>query len=370
MKNKKNIWAIVIGALLLIWTTYPLLTAEISGFLKGKVHMVDAKNISLKNKFAASEKEFKKSKGGATFFTGYTFISRHSMEMHGDYSSTEPFRVTSKNNKIKLDTTWHRKSSMNYNSEEGSEPVGALFLHRISNGKAEIVDIHLIDLDRVFEFPEESLYWLGDVDTEESLRFLEGKFETSGLKLQKKLIFIVAEHQSPKTYDFLRGVSLGNHKKKLKKNAIFWLGTYKDSQSLAYLKEIYDKEKDRELKKQIVFALNLSDQKKAIEELIMVAKTETDSKVKKNAIFWLGQKASTECVKALKEVVEGKEDIEVKESAVFAISQLPEEKSVPLLIEIARSNQSPSVRKKAIFWLGQTGSKEALKFFEDILLKK
>jgi HEAT repeat protein len=43
---------------------------------------------------------------------------------------------------------------------------------------------------------------------------------------------------------------------------------------------------------------------------------------------------------------------------------------VPILINIAKTNKSPSVRKQAIFWLGQEDSEEALKFFEEILLKK
>jgi len=34
------------------------------------------------------------------------------------------------------------------------------------------------------------------------------------------------------------------------------------------------------------------------------------------------------------------------------------------------ANKNPSVRKKALFWLGQTGSEEAVKLFEEILLKK
>jgi HEAT repeat protein len=41
-----------------------------------------------------------------------------------------------------------------------------------------------------------------------------------------------------------------------------------------------------------------------------------------------------------------------------------------MLIDIAKTNKNPKVRKQAIFWLGQTGAPEALKFFEDILLKK
>ena len=87
--------------------------------------------------------------------------------------------------------------------------------------------------------------------------------------------------------------------------------------------------------------------------------------------FWSSTRASAESVSALKDIVEAKDDAAgLKDQAVFAISQLPHDRSVPLLIDIAKTNGSPSVRKKAIFWLGQTGDEAALKFFEDILLKK
>ena len=93
--------------------------------------------------------------------------------------------------------------------------------------------------------------------------------------------------------------------------------------------------------------------------------------MRKQAIFWLGQKASEECIKALKNVIDDThEETKVKESAVFAISQLPKDKSVPLLIKIARTNKNLKVKKQAIFWLGQKDDDAALKFFEEILLKK
>jgi hypothetical protein len=41
-----------------------------------------------------------------------------------------------------------------------------------------------------------------------------------------------------------------------------------------------------------------------------------------------------------------------------------------MLIDLAKANKNPAIRKKAIFWLGQSGDPAALKFFEDILLKK
>ena len=52
------------------------------------------------------------------------------------------------------------------------------------------------------------------------------------------------------------------------------------------------------------------------------------------------------------------------------VSQLPKEDGVPRLIDVARSNRTPEVRKQAIFWLGQSHDPRAVKFFEEILLKK
>ncbi len=369
MRSMKRIVIIAVMAALLIWLTSPFSGAEKASFLKGKVYWQDQAGISLAKKFASAEKEFKK---GDIYFTGYIYESRHRMHIESNWTASDLFRVRVKDDEIKLDrpSKRKRKGRICYDSEDECGPVGVLFLHRIVNSKEEIVDAHLIDLERSYEFTDTPIYWFGDVPVEESFQNLEGRFEKSSLDLQKILIFVISTHNTPKSYGFLRRIALGKYDNKLRKNAIFWLGNYQDLQSLEDLKDIYKKEEDRDVRKQIIFALSLSDQEEAVVEMINIAKKDKDQKVRKNAIFWLGQKASEKAVQALKDVVESDEDLEIKNSAVFAISQLPGEKSVPMLIDIARSNRSPSVRKKAIFWLGQVGSDEALKFFEEILLKK
>jgi hypothetical protein len=52
------------------------------------------------------------------------------------------------------------------------------------------------------------------------------------------------------------------------------------------------------------------------------------------------------------------------------LSQMPRDEGVPKLIDVARANRNPEVRKQAMFWLGQSNDPRAVKFFEDILLKK
>jgi hypothetical protein len=361
----------VIGALLIVLSAASLATQEPSELLKGKVHFLDKEDLSLAKKIALAKTEFRRSKIGDTFLTGYVFLSRHEIHMGGRWASARPYRIFVDEDEIKVRRKYRSDdTSESWDSEEGGEPVGLLLLHRISKGKSEIQDAHMIDLDQTFEFEEQPLYWLGEVSNEESFRLLEGAFDAAGHSLQKMLLCVICAHDGPNAHDFLRGVVFGDYAREVRKNAIFWLGNYKDERSLGYLKEIIKKEDDTELKKQAVFAIQLSDEKEAMAELIKIAQTDKDQRIRKNAIFWLGQKASKEYVKALKDIIEKEEDVELKNQAVFALTQLPKDQSVPMLINIARTNKSPEVRKRAIFWLGQTGDERALKFFEEILIKK
>jgi len=308
---------------------------------------------------------------GDVYFTGHTFLSMHEIHQGNIRDESRPYIITVKDEKIKRKRAYKSMDNEMDSTKEGTEVVGLVFLHKISDKTSQIVDVELIDLDNTYEFTDEPIYWLGDSKTEESIRFLEKEFESGDFTLRKTLVFVISSHDHSSAYDFLRRVSLGNYETKVKENAIFWLGNYKDERSLKDLNDIYKKVDETKLKKQIIFAFQMSDQPEAIDELIRIAKSDDDQKIRKDAIFWLGQKASEQCVQALKDVVDDSdEETKVKESAVFAISQLPKEKSVPMLIDIAKTNKNPKVKKQAIFWLGQKDDEAALKFFEEILLKR
>lgn len=374
MKRRKINWraaAAITGAAVILLLLTSLSAEEPEVFLKGKVRILYDANLSLGERLESAETEFRKSKNGNSYFTGYFFMSKDNIHMGERDASLQPYSVKVDEDEIKLRRKYRSGSTYeSWGSEEGREPVGLLLLHRISKGKSEIKDAHMIDLDQTFEFEEVPLYWLGEADNEDSVRFLKGEFEAGDSDLQKTLLAVICSHDEPKSHDFLHRIIFGTYAKKVRKNAIFWLGVYKNKKSLEYLKDIIKKENDTELKKQAVFAIQLNDDDKAVAELIKIARTERDHNIRKNAIFWLGQKASKECVRVLKEVIESEEDIHLKKQAVFALTQLPKDQSVPILIDIARTNKSPEVRKRAIFWLGQTGDERALKFFEEILIKK
>jgi len=369
--NKKLIISITITALALILSGTPSAANDADVVLTGKVHYLDKEDLSLNKKMDMAAQEFKKTGTGDAYFTGYAFLSRHEIHQGSHDDVSAPYVISVDEGKIRRRRAYSTKTGESSSTEGGKEIVGLLMLHAVSSGKTHMADVELIDLDNTYDFDDIPLYWLGKAENDESFRYLSDTFKSGEDKLRKDLLFVISTHVHPKVYDFLYTTALGDYELKVRENAIFWLGNLKDDRSLKGLKEIFQKVDETKLRKQVVFAFQLSDKKEAVDELVRIAKNQDDPQIRKEAIFWLGQKASEESVKLLKDVVnDSDEDTKVKESAVFAISQLPTETSVPMLIDIARKNKNPQVRKQAIFWLGQKDDDAALKFFEEILLKK
>jgi len=336
--------------------------------VKGKVVTLNNAAQSLDKRLDAAREDFRKSNAGDLYFTGYVFPSRSTIH-HCIGGRGGPFEVRVEGGDVEF--RGHGDSESIESSDHGG-PAGLLLVNSLSKAGTPVLSAHLLDPAETYEFKTVPVYWLGSVDADSSVACLDGIFERGGEEVRKSLVFVISQHSTPRSFDFLKKAALGaGYGHEVQKDAIFWVGNSKDPRGLALLKDIYGRTNERELKEQVIFALTLSDSKDAVEELIRLAKSERNVEVKKNAIFWLGQKASQESVKTLKDLVdEPNGEVEVKDSAVFAISQLPKDKAVPMLVAIARENKSPAVRKKAIFWLGQTGDEEALKLFQEILLKK
>jgi hypothetical protein len=364
--SRKYFGAAAAALFFLVVLSAPGFASEVS--FTGKVIRLDKENLTLEKKFDRAFNEFKKGKKGDAYFTGYIFLSRHDIQF-GDEGTSDSYRIYVDEANLKVRRRQKEGLTSRTNTDKEDTPVGIIFLHDGLNGK--IVDLNQIDLTKTYAIEDFPLYWFGQVDNDESFGFFTAQFEKAEVQIQDEFIFFIGSHVHPEAGNFLRDVALGSYPSKARENAIFWLGSNKYDKSLTYLKEIYKKEESSKLREKVIFSLYLLGADAAVKELIDIARNDENSKVRKQAIFWLGQRASEESVKALKGVIDDtKEETSVKESAVFAISQLPKDKSVPMLIQIAKSNQNPKVRENAIFWLGQKDGEEALKFFEEILLKK
>ena len=368
MTSKRWLAGAAWAALLTVLTVGPA-AAQAPSFLKGSIKTAGTPSATL----AARLDEVRAQAKGAHHFTAYMFESRNRIHFHGDGRIVETYDVKTKGTKINIRSKSDKENNGITTDDRDKNPSPAGLLLFWDGSKPNVLlDATVLDPEQTYEFEGTPVFWLGTASNEDSMGLLESVFpKAEGEHLKTTLLFLASCHTGPRGYAFLKKVALGPDAVKVRESAVFWLGNFGDARSLADLKEIFGREKTAAIKKQIVFAIQLNKTKEATVELIAIAKSDADPEIRKSAVFWLGQKASAESVKALQDIVEAKDDpAGLKDQAVFAISQLPHDRSVPLLIDIAKTNGSPSVRKKAIFWLGQTGDEAALKFFEDILLKK
>ncbi len=363
--TRRTIGAAAIAAAVLLTLAAAPAQAQAPGFLTGKVKTATGATL------AAREDAARREAGNAGYFTAWMFESRNKIHSHGDGKIVQTYSVGAEGARIKVRS--RDKSDANGFSTGDDEatpsPAALLFLHDASGG---IIDASVLDPEQTYEFSPSPVFWLGQAGNDDSCAQVEAAFAKSKEdKLKTTLLFLASLHSGPRGYGFVKAVAVGSEPAKVREQAVFWLGASQDARAVADLKAIYAKEKVVSVKKQIVFGLQLNKTREATQELIALAKNEPETEIRKTAVFWLGQKASEESVGALKDIVQAKDgEASIKEQAVFAISQLPKERSVPMLIDIAKTNKSADVRKKAIFWLGQSGDESAVKFFEDILLKK
>jgi HEAT repeat protein len=153
---------------------------------------------------------------------------------------------------------------------------------------------------------------------------------------------------------------------------IHWLEGVAPADSVALLASLVSRTEQRRdrVTNSALAAISMHRDPSADSTLIRLARQDTSPKVRGEAIFWVAQKAGRKAAGEITAAIEQDPDTDVKKRAVFALSQLPKDEGVPLLIQVARTNKNPAVRKQAMFWLGQSNDPRAVKFFEDVLLKK
>jgi HEAT repeat protein len=253
-------------------------------------------------------------------------------------------------------------------------PTEFLVLARIESGV--VVRLRTFTPDCDIDAGDMPIVWLTGVKPEDSIAWLSSLAvdapDTVADKdrVGKQAIGAVALHDVPAADRALEGFVAPSRPEWLRRDTAFWLGSTRGDAGARLLTRMIADDPSDKVREQVTFGLSVSKTPAALATLIGTARNDRSRKVRSQALFWLAQRAGKEALATIAGAIDADPDTEVKKKAVFALSQLPQDEGVPKLIEVARSNRNPEVRKQAMFWLGQSHDTRAVKFFEDILLKK
>ena len=249
-----------------------------------------------------------------------------------------------------------------------------LVLARLEGGAVSRVRTFTPDCD--IDATAMPLVWLTDVKPDESVAWLASLVAASPDagdrhdRVGKTAMIAVAMHDLPSADRALEGFVAPASPEWLRSETAFWLGSARGDAGARLLARMIAQDPSDKVRDKVAFGLSVSKAPSALTTLIATARDDRSTKVRAQALFWLAHKAGKEAAAIITNAIDNDPETEVKKKAVFALSQLPKDEGVPKLMEVARNNRNPEVRKQAMFWLGQTKDPRAVKFFEDILLKK
>ena len=217
--------------------------------------------------------------------------------------------------------------------------------------------------------------WLTDVKPDDSVAWLSSLVTAPDIsdkreRVAKTAMHAIALHNIASADRALEGFIAPSQPEWLRSDTSFWLGNSRGETGARLLARMIAQDPSDKVREKVTFGLSQSKVPAALTTLIATARDDRSTRVRSQALFWLAQRAGKEAMATITGAIDNDPDTEVKKKAVFALSQMPKDEGVPKLIEVARNNRNPEVRKQAIFWLGQSHDARALKFFEDVLLKR
>jgi len=249
-----------------------------------------------------------------------------------------------------------------------------LVLARLENGAVTRVRTFTPDCD--VDAGGVPVVWLTDVKADDSVAWLTSLVAASPDtgdrhdRVGKTAIAAIALHPIAAADRSLESFVAPSRPDWLRGDTAFWLGSTRGEAGARLLARMIAQDPSDKVREKATFGLSVSRVPAALTTLVATARDDKSTRVRGQALFWLAQKAGKEAMATIAGAIDNDPDTEVKKKAVFALSQMPKDEGVPKLMEVARTNRNPAVRKQAMFWLGQSHDPRAVKFFEDILLKK
>lgn len=269
-----------------------------------KGNIIDLRDAGdLQETLTQAGRHFRESAKEGLYFIVYEIQSRHQIHMGGRGERGRSYQIEAHGREIKVRKQFDDKNGYSSNSDSNRPGPAGMMFLCRNDSEGIIEDFHLIDLEQEYTFGKEPVYWLGEREDEESFNFITSEYKHSSSDLKTSLLFAVSIHPGDKTYAFLKERALNEDVRDVRKNAAFWLGTYKDEKSFTMLKDIFQKADDEDVKEHIIFAIQLNESEPAVRELIHIARTETSAELRKKAVFWLGQKSTPEALKFFEEIL-------------------------------------------------------------------
>lgn len=166
----------------------------------------------------------------------------------------------------------------------------AVFLLTDASGSsAKVTRVKTLSLKEDFVFEDRMVYWLGNVDANQSLNYLatlakQGKDDKESKELARGAMRAIGCHDSSRAVSLLKEFATQAANQELQRSAVSNLSRFKTAEGSDALISLYDSAKDEAVKDEIIAGLSRSTERKAAEKLLNIAQNDPDPKMRQRAV--------------------------------------------------------------------------------------
>lgn len=234
-----------------------------------RADFINVEGSSLKDKIDRAIKQFKSSRQGDTVWLAYHFPPREKSNV-GMFSGT----VYRDSDGIKLERG------------EDITQIAVFLLTDAAGSQPKITRVKTLNLSEPYVFENRPVYWLGDVDANQSIAALEGamRADPQNRELARGALRAIAIHNSLRSISVLKEVAAKDTDLEIQRSAVSNLARVKTDEGLSALIELYDSAASDTLKEEIIAGIARNESRKAMDKLQAIAKNDANPKMRQRAI--------------------------------------------------------------------------------------
>jgi HEAT repeat protein len=335
-----------------------LLAQDQTGRTYTRADFINVEGGSLAEKIERAVRQFKDSRQGETFWIAYHFQARQGVQI-GPFSGM----VYSDSDGIRL------------SYRDRPEGAAVFFLTDASGSRPAFTRVKTLDLNEPYLFENRPVYWLGDIDTAQSLQQLETimRADRENKDLVRGALRAISAHNSPRVVPLLKEIALKETIFDIQRYAISSLGRVPTKESLDALDEIFNTATNLSLKQEAIRAYTASgdriSERRVLDRLTALAtKADEDPAIRKEALRRIASFRGDAVTDRLFEIFDRTTDRDLKLEIIRQVSARDsrDDRVLKRLTALAKSDADPGMQREAIRRLSAVKGEESVSLLIEI----
>jgi HEAT repeat protein len=234
-----------------------------------RAEFINVDGSNLNDKIDRAVQQFKASKQGDTVWLAYHFPARADARV-GMFSGT----------------VYRDSDGIRLERGEDTTQIAVFLLTDASGSQPKFTRIKTLNLSEPFVFENRPVYWLGNVDANQSIASLEKamRADAQSRELARGALRAIAVHDNPRSISFLKEVAAKDSDLEVQRSAVSNLSRVKTQEGLNALIDLYDGAASDTLKDEIIAGIARTESRKAMDKLQEIAKNDANPKMRQRAI--------------------------------------------------------------------------------------